>query len=136
MIELLIRYLFFVKSIYKKKKYANEKGYLLGFFLLLINIHSILVFVDINVEAFDFISFWRPNGTYKGVYGYAFGIIIAIILLSLISSFKKKTSYLERIRLYRKVIKPVNKTYAILYVVFSVLLFFFSIFSLARYFFG
>lgn len=136
MIELLIKYLFFVKSIYKKKKYANEKGYLLGFFLLLINIHSILVFVDINVEAFDFISFWRPNGTYKGIYGYAFGIIIAIILLSLISSFKKKTSYIERIHLYRKVIKPVNKTYAICYVVFSVLLFFFSIFSLARYFFG
>jgi hypothetical protein len=137
MIELLIKYLFFIKSIYKKKKYANENGYLLGFFLLLINLHSILVVVDIYVDSFDFISFWRPNGTYKGIYGYGFGIIIAIILLSLISFFKKKTPFIDRVRLYRKaIIKPINKNYAIFYVVISVLFFFFSIFLLAKHFFG
>lgn len=136
MIELLFRYLFFVKSIYKKKKYANENGYLLGFLLLLINLHSILVIIDIYVDSFDFISFWKPNGTYKGIYGYGFGAIISVILLLLISSFKKRTSYIERVKLYRNIIRPVNKKFAIIYVIVSVLLFFVSIYLLAIYFFG
>lgn len=133
MVRLLVKYLYFVKSIYRRKKYANENGYLLGLFLLFINIFSVLTIIDIYINKLGIISFWQPDGTFKGAYGYIIGAVLAIAFMGLTQLYKSRTTYNQRIKLYRAIIRPVKKSYVVTYLIFSVLFFFCVILLLARH---
>lgn len=129
----IFTYLFFVKGIYKKKKNANENGYFLAFFLLFLNLHSVFVLFDVYSEMIDIVSLWKTGKENKGGFGYIIGAIMSIFIIILINKFKKHTKFVDRVSIYRKSIKTVKRKYSIFYVIFSVVLFFTSLFILAKH---
>ncbi len=132
LITLLLRYLFFVKSLYKKKKYANESGYVLGFLLLFLNIHSTLIFLDVYLDISGYTSLWNSERA-NGAMGRIIGLLFAIGLLMCVSVFKNTTTYEKRISIYRKIVFDTNRKIIVSYVIGTILLFFVSFFVMAKH---
>jgi hypothetical protein len=122
----LFKYLFFVKSIYKIKKNANENGYFLAFCLLSINFHSIFVFIISSTKYSSYLSLWNKYENNKGFIGVIIGLFVYILVTLLLIYFKKSMS--PKIKMiFRKSVFTVKKTHIIIYITLSVFFLFWSI---------
>lgn len=118
-----------MKGLYKRRNTENTiNAGVLGYFLLMFNIHSALVlaecFININIGVLDF---WKPGDVPKVGMGYIGGFTLAIAYLLGIGFVKKIISEKKRLSILKKIIKRGRcRSQSILYTLFSVTIFLFT----------
>lgn len=125
-----LSYVYFMKGLYKRRNTDNTTNAgVLGYFLLLFNVHSVLVllecFTGVNVGVLEF---WKPSDIPKVGMGYIGGFSLAVAYLLGIGFVKKNTSEKERRSILKNIVNQGRRRpKSIFYTLFSVLLFLFTI---------
>lgn len=126
-----VKYICFIRSIYRKRNYENTiNALVLGFLLIALNIHSFLVLAELFARInFGLLDFWKPGGAPKVGWGYLVGFLFILSYLLVAQVFKSAISRKERNLIMRKAVqsKSSRKYTPVLYITFSVLLFFLTL---------
>ncbi len=123
----LLRYVYFIKSIYTRKKDANENAYILAGFFLIINLHSAIVLFESFLFSYYYTFLWKNLNVYKSLFNICFVFLFVFLHFSLIIYFKNKFEFKTKIMILRKSIYSINKFYPKMYIVISTIFFIWSI---------
>ena len=125
-----VAYIYFMKGLYRKRNKENtSNSVVLGIAIVILNIHSVLVILDV-ISPFELgiLKFWTPSGIPKSGYGYISGLILALLFLTLFRLIERQIPKTIRIGMVKKIIQTNSKRKLVkLYVFISVLFFITSI---------
>ena len=131
MYRIIINYIFFIKKIYRKKNIDNTvNSVILAFSLLFLNIHSLLIFIEIKFRYnLQLKEFWlsRNNGVPKVIYGYVFASLLYVFFYFWFKLISRRINILKKNEIFRSIIsKSLPRWTSILYVFFTIFLFFYT----------
>ena len=121
-----LSYIYFMKGLYCKRNSDNTtNAIVLGFFLIIFNIHSIFVLLECLTNfKIGLLEFWTPGKTPKVGLGYIIGFLFSIVYFVIASFVKKSTPEKERRIIMKRIVsKGSNKISSVLFTLFSILLF-------------
>jgi len=122
-----------MKGLYNKRNSDNTtNAIVLGIFLVIFNIHSIIIWLEYFTNlSIGLLEFWMPNTSTKVGLGYAGGFAVAIAYLLVVYFIKKTTSRKDRFIVMRMIVtRGRKKSACILYTIFSIILFLGTIYLL------
>jgi hypothetical protein len=128
--KVYIAHIQFLRVLYRGKSAdKTSNAFVLGIFLIAFNIHSLVVIIELSMNMnIGLIDFWKPSSVPKSGLGYMFGFVFSVIYLTMVQILKNSIPKKIRIQILKEiVVRKKHKTLAILYVIFSVLMFLITI---------
>ena len=124
--KVYVAHIHFLRVLYKGKSAdKTSNAFVLGIFLIAFNIHSLVAMIELSTNIkIGLISFWKPSSVPKAGLGYIWGFILSVIYMTLAQILGKSIPKRRRIQIMKEIlVSKKYKTLAILYVIFSVLMF-------------
>lgn len=121
-----LAYIHFIKVLYRRKSADNtSNAFVLGLLLLAFNFHSLVVINEISTNMnIGLIDFWKPSSVPKVGLGYLWGFVFSAIYMIMVQILRNSIPKKIRIQILKAiVVHKKHKALALLYLIFSVLMF-------------
>lgn len=131
----LLGYEYILRLIYKhRNSETRSMSMVLAYLLLFLNIHSILIWTELEFDIIMVSSFWRPSAFPKAPLGSVIGILLYVLISYKRQYALKNLSNIERINQFRQIIFKFNgfRKPAFVYLVITLLGFGWSVITLSQ----